>query len=121
MATPRASGRAPRPSRRTMKNLLKPVGLDGPETVELPPVLGLTEAAGLRDRLLSVRGRMIDLDGSKVERLGGLGLQILLSAYSTWGRDGQRLRLLQPSDALRDGLALFGARHFNTSTQEQTT
>ena len=104
-----------------MKDLLKPVGLEGPERIELPSVLGLTEAAGLRDRLLASRGRMIDLDGSKVERLGGLGLQILLSAHATWGRDGQRLRLLQPSDALRDGLALFGARHFDTSTQEQKT
>lgn len=104
-----------------MKDLLKPVGLDAPERIELPSVLGLTEAAGLRDRLLAARGRMLDLDGSKVERLGGLGLQILLSAHFTWDRDGQRLRLLQPSEALRDGLALLGARHFDTSTRERTT
>lgn len=103
-----------------MKELLRPVGPEAPETVALPSVLGLTEAAGLRERLLAARGRMVDLDGSGVERLGGLGLQVLLSAHATWSRDGQRLRLLRPSDALRDGLALFGARHFDTSTREGT-
>lgn len=97
-----------------MKDLLKPVGLDAPETVSLSPVLGLSEAGALRDQLLAMRGRMVDLDGSKVERLGGLGLQVLLSANATWRQDGQRLRLTAPSEALRHGLALFGCEQFNT-------
>ena len=93
-----------------MKDLLKPVGLESPKTITLPAVLGLSEAGGLRDQLLSARGQMLDLDGARVARLGGLGLQVLLSAHATWRQDGFRLRLVQPSDALLQGLELFGAR-----------
>lgn len=96
-----------------MKDLLRPVGLESPKTVVLPPVLGMSEAGALRDELLAARGQMLDLDGSGVSRLGGLGLQVLLSAHVTWRQDGQRLRLLQPSDALRQGLELTGARDFD--------
>ncbi len=98
-----------------MKTLLQPVGLDSVETVELPAQLGLKEAGELRQQLLSLRGRMVDLEGSKVERLGGVAFQVLLSARATWRQDGQRFRLIEASDAMERALALLGAPAFNTS------
>lgn len=109
----RTPGRATRPSRRAMKDLLRPVGLEGPKTVVLPAVIGAGEAGSLREELLAARGHMVDLDGAGVARLGGLGLQVLLSAHATWKQDGQRLRLVQPSDALLQSLDLLGAKHFD--------
>ena len=96
-----------------MKELLRPVGLDGPKTVVLPAVIGSGEVGSLREELLAARGQMLDLDGAGVTRLGGLGLQVLLSTHATWRRDGQRLRLVQPSDVLLQSLELFGAKHFD--------
>lgn len=115
MASTASGGtRAKRPSRRTMKTLLQPVGLDAAETVELPAQLGLKEAGELRQQLLSLRGRMVDLEGSKVERLGGVAFQVLLSARATWRQDGQRFRLVGTSDAMGRALAILGAPAFNT-------
>jgi chemotaxis protein CheX len=119
MAASRATGRAPRPNRRVMKDLLKPVGLDAPEKVALPPVLGLPEAGPLREQLLAMRGRPIELDGSKVERIGALGLQVLLSARATWQADGHILRLADLSDPLRQGLELLGARDLDTNLSQE--
>lgn len=98
-----------------MKTLLQPVGLDAAETVELPAQLGLKEAGELRQQLLSLRGRMVDLDASKVERFGGVAFQVLLSARATWRQDGQRFRLVETSDAMGRALAMLGAQSFNTS------
>lgn len=64
------------------------------------------------------RGRPLVLDGSQVDRLGGLCLQVLVSAHKTWAEDGQEFRLENSSDELRQKLALFGSEdlmndHFN--------
>lgn len=109
MATASRTGKSPRPSRRVMKSLLTPVGLDEAEKVVLPAILGMKEAGPVRDQLLGLRGKTVDLDGSQVERLGALGLQVLLSASATWRADGQRFRVVDASEAFRSSLALFGA------------
>jgi len=49
----------------------------------LPPVLDLNQAAPLKTDLLSLRGRPVVVDAADVERLGGLCLQVLLSARKT--------------------------------------
>lgn len=98
-----------------MKTLLQPVGLDAAETVELPAQIGLKEAGELRQQLLALRGRMVDLEGSKVERLGGVAFQVLISARATWRQDGQRFRLTEMSDAMKRALETFGTPAFNTS------
>lgn len=109
MGSPTRAAKAPRPSRRVMKTLLTPVGLDAPERIVLPPVLGLKEAGAVREQFLAMRGKAVEVDGSQVERLGGLGLQVLLSARATWRQDGQPLRFVDPSEAFGSGITLFGA------------
>lgn len=78
-------------------------------TTVLAPVLDVTAAAPLREQLLALRGGAAVLDASNVERLGGLCLQVLMAARKAWTADGFTLRLAEPSDALIEQLAAFGA------------
>jgi chemotaxis protein CheX len=79
------------------------------EPLRLPEALDLPAAAPLRDELLRRRGAPLTLDGSAVERFGGLCLQVLLAAQAAWRDDGQEFRLAAPSEALTDGLRALGA------------
>jgi len=78
--------------------------------VRLPETLDLNAAEPLRQALVEHRGRPLVLDGSQVSRLGGLCLQVLVSAHKTWTEDGQEFRLEQCSSDLRRQLELFGAQ-----------
>ena len=62
----------------------------------------------LRAELMSLRGRPLDVDASQVSRLGGLCLQVLMSARKIWAEDGVALTLNQPSLAFSEQLAAFG-------------
>lgn len=73
------------------------------------PVLDLGHAAALRNDLLALRGRPLTIDASAVERLGGLGLQVILAARKTWEEDGQSLTLASASDAFTAQWIAFGA------------
>lgn len=81
----------------------------GASTVVLSPVLDVTVVSSLRERLLALRGAVVEVDASGVERLGGLCLQVLMAARKTWAADGADLRLTGASDALVEQLAAFGA------------
>ena len=78
-------------------------------TLALPQVLDLKAADPLRAELLGLRGRDLELDASEVARLGGLCLQVLLSARQTWAADGRRLRLASVSEAFSEQWAAFAA------------
>ena len=56
--------------------------------ISLPPVLDLQAADPLRAELLSLRGRPLQVDASQVNRLGGLCLQVLMSARKLWAEGG---------------------------------
>lgn len=75
----------------------------------LPAVLDIQAAEALRAQLLDARGEPLTLDGSSVERLGGLCLQVLLSARQTWAKDGHSLSMSQASEAFTDQWNAFGA------------
>jgi len=75
----------------------------------LEPVLDLGAAERLHARLLELRGQPIDIDASQVERLGGLCLQVLISARNTWSGDGQSAVIGQASTAFEDAWAMFAA------------
>lgn len=77
-------------------------------TVSLVPVLDLQAAEPLRAELMSLRGRPLDIDASEVTRLGGLCLQVLMSARKIWAEDGVSLTVNQPSSAFSDQLTAFG-------------
>lgn len=59
--------------------------------------LGATRAA-----ILEHRGHNLTLSGEGVERINGLGLQLLMSAFTCWSRDGFTLRIADPSATLQD-------------------
>lgn len=88
--------------------------------LKLPAVLDVTSAGDLTGQLKSLRGAPLVLDASAVERVGGLGLQVLLSARVTWAADGESLAVAAPSDAFRDALALCGARPFDLSESPES-
>lgn len=80
-----------------------------PAQVILPAVLDLQYAEPLRAELLGLRGQSVTIDGSAVERLGGLCLQVLISAQQSWAADGQMLSIAPTSEAFADQWKMFGA------------
>ncbi len=58
--------------------------------------------------VLKHRGGDLDLDASQVDRFGAQALQLILSAFATWREDGFRLRLLDPSEAVRGAFDQLG-------------
>lgn len=91
--------------------------LGEPQRFRLPEIMDLKAAAPLRAQLLELRGKPIELDGTDVQRLGGLCLQVLLSARDSWNNDGMPFSLAATSETLEQSLSLFGvtADEFHTS------
>ena len=79
-----------------------------PRVVELPEHLDLKAAAPLVGELLSHRGEELSVDASRVRRLGGQCLQILLSAAMTWKADEVPLAFVNPSPDFIEGLERLG-------------
>lgn len=77
--------------------------------IALPAVLDLRAVEPLKAALMEQRGQSVALDASAVERLGGLGLQVLLSALKTWQADGKDLTFLNVSQAMSEQWLSFGA------------
>ena len=77
--------------------------------IKLPAVLDIQQAEPLRAQLLGMRGTPVTLDGSEVERLGALCLQVLISAQQTWARDEQSLILDRVSEDFANQWNAFGA------------
>ena len=75
----------------------------------LPEMLDLRAAAPLAAELMARRGTDAELDASRVRKLGGQCLQVLLSAQACWQAEGLRLRVVAPSSDFIDGVALLGA------------
>lgn len=88
-------------------------GTAAPVQIALAPVLNSAAANDLAGELLAVRGWPIILDASAVEQLGGLCLQVLLSASRTWAADNVSYALTLPSQAIRDQSAVYGADLFS--------
>jgi chemotaxis protein CheX len=81
------------------------------KTFTLPAALDTGAAAQLANQLTALRGRPLVLDASGVERVGALGLQVLVSAQVTWAQDGKRLGLSTPSAALEAAFNQAGLPH----------
>ncbi|GAA0640873.1 STAS domain-containing protein [Brevundimonas lenta] len=75
----------------------------------LASVLDIRAAEPLQTSLMALRGQAVTLDASQVERLGGLCLQVLVSAQRTWAADGQSLTLAPDSAAFSEQWTAFGA------------
>ncbi len=80
-----------------------------PPPLALPASLDTRAAAALHEALLARQGSALVLDGSAVARLGGLCLELLLSARRGWAAAGLPFRIGDPSPALCESLRGFGA------------
>lgn len=78
-------------------------------SVRLPETLDLKAAGPLRDMLMEARGAPVEIDASGVERLGGLCLQVLLSAEATWAADTQPFSISTASEAFIECARRMGA------------
>ena len=79
------------------------------QRVVLDAVLDLKAAERLKATLVERRGRPLDIDASAVQRLGGLCLQVLVSAHNTWRVEGVPMRIAASSTEFAETLKLFGA------------
>ncbi len=77
--------------------------------IVLPAVLDIHAAETMQRELLARRGQSLVLDASGVERLGGLSLQVLLSAVRTWAADAQDLSIAPVSEPFVEQCRAFGA------------
>lgn len=77
--------------------------------VHLNEILDLKAAEVLREDLIAAKASALHVDASKVQRLGGLCLQVLLSAQRTWAADGEHFRVVDASPDFLEGLRTFGA------------
>ena len=74
----------------------------------LPARLEGSTLGSVKAALLSLRGADLDLTGSAVERLNGMGVQLLMSAFDTWRYDDRTLRVVDPSPCLLDVFTRLG-------------
>lgn len=80
----------------------------GHRILELPASLDLNSAGPLVELLHKCHGDDVTLDGSKVQRLGGSCLQVLLAAQRTWSSEGAALTLENASERMVEDLRLLG-------------
>lgn len=69
------------------------------QSLALPPVVDIAAVSELRGALLERTGDDLEVDAGAVERIGGLGIQLLLSAEKTWASNGRVLSIVRASPA----------------------
>jgi chemotaxis protein CheX len=84
--------------------------------MQLPDNLDLKAAGPLREALLEARGAALRVDASGVQRLGGLCLQVLLSAEATWATDGHAFTISPTSATFIEGARRMGAHALASDT-----
>ena len=83
-------------------------------TITLSDNLDLKAAPPLRTALMEARGAPANIDATNVQRLGGLCLQVLLSAEATWATDGQPFTITAASPAPKAPFAWARSPWFQT-------
>lgn len=81
---------------------------DAPRRIALPTVIDLPRAGALRDEIAAARGAPLVLDAAGVERIGGLGQQLVLSAARSWQADGVAFAIAAPSTGFIASAATLG-------------
>ena len=76
--------------------------------VSLPAKLDTATCADLRDQLKAASDDSIVFDASKVEQLGAMCLELLLSAVVLWRRAGHSISFENVSAQMTDDLTRFG-------------
>jgi chemotaxis protein CheX len=88
------------------------------KTLSLESVLDLNAASSLHSKLMAARGSDLAIDGSAVERVGALCIQVLMSAAKTWEEEKLSLTFSQMSDALTKTMQLSGVNYDHMLAKE---
>lgn len=78
------------------------------KNLKLAAVLDLNEASELRSKLMSLRGKAVEIDASDVERVGAQCMQVLMSGAKTWEADKQPFGFAKASEAFLKTVQLIG-------------
>jgi len=81
---------------------------DAPRVIELPENLDMPVAAPLAEAFGKLVGAPVEIDASRVNRLGASCLQVMLAAARTWNLEGDALSLKNPSPRFLEDLGLLG-------------
>jgi chemotaxis protein CheX len=93
----------------------------GQKTLSLDNVLDLNAAGTLHTKLMSMRGSDLAIDGSSVERVGSLCIQVLMSAAKTWEEEKHSLTFSAMSDALMKTMQLTGVNYDHMLAKESNS
>lgn len=86
-------------------------GAAAPQALAVGPELTVYQVAELRTLWLArYAGGLERIDLAAVAEIDGAGLQLLLSLCQLARRDGRPLSIVNPSDPVREALALIGAQ-----------
>jgi len=93
--------------------------------ITLEPKLASIAAPGLYAQLAEHRQDTLVLNASRVEQIGVLCMQILVSACQTWRSEGKDFEIVEPSDVFRKStetvglpLSLVGAETCGSDTDD---
>ena len=79
-----------------------------PRAIELMENLDMPLAGPLAEAFGKLVGTPVDIDASRVNRLGASCLQVMLAAARTWKAQGDALTLKDPSPRFLEDLGLLG-------------
>jgi chemotaxis protein CheX len=91
----------------------------GVSTLLLSPVLDLRAAEPLAQELRALRGKPIEIDASKVERIGGLCAQLLLASRNAWQADELAWSIIDPSPEFEECLDVLSISLGQEKNKEQ--
>jgi chemotaxis protein CheX len=89
-----------------------------PDVLALPGRMDASTLPQTYADIVQHRGADLDLEASHVDRFGAQALQLVLSALATWKEDGFRLRILNPSEAIRTAFDQLGCAPILTAQEE---
>ena len=78
------------------------------DVLKLPQTLDVAAARAVREDLLGRRGTETTVDVSDVERIGALGIELLIAAQRQWRKDDRVLKLVGVTDTVADAFKDLG-------------
>jgi chemotaxis protein CheX len=78
------------------------------DVLKLPQTLDVAAVRAVREDLLARRGTATTVDASDVERIGALGVELLIAAQRQWQKDDSVLQLVGLSEAVTDAFTDLG-------------